>query len=167
MLLWNIISFFNSFIQVLSAPQPIIGGSDAKPKTYPYQVSLSDSYGHFCGGSIISENWILTAGHCIQYERMKKNISHIIIIAGSISRTSAQAYKYKGKYGIFHEGFNPNVTGTLHDIFLLAPTEKIVLIKNVVWPIKLATVNPSDHSVATATGWGLNTVSCVLGAVHK
>ncbi|XP_072382814.1 trypsin-1-like [Diabrotica undecimpunctata] len=47
----------------------IFGGQDAVEGQFPYQVSLQiDSwpfgYQHYCGGSIISPNWIVTAGHC-------------------------------------------------------------------------------------------------------
>ena len=44
----------------------IVGGSQASPGQFPYQVSLrSSTNSHFCGGSIINARYILTAAHVI------------------------------------------------------------------------------------------------------
>jgi len=42
----------------------IIGGSEAKEDRFSYAVSLADNIGHFCGGSLIAKDVILTAAHC-------------------------------------------------------------------------------------------------------
>eukprot|EP00985_Skeletonema_marinoi_P028938 scaffold26341_cov142-Skeletonema_marinoi.AAC.2 len=42
----------------------IVGGDKAIEDRYAYAVSLSDSYGHFCGGSLIAEDVVLSAAHC-------------------------------------------------------------------------------------------------------
>ena len=41
------------------------GGHEAKPHSWPWQVSLQRSGGrHYCGGSFINDQWILSAAHC-------------------------------------------------------------------------------------------------------
>jgi trypsin len=42
----------------------IINGRESTPHEYPFAVSLSDDQGHFCGGSLITRNAVLTAAHC-------------------------------------------------------------------------------------------------------
>uniref|UniRef100_A0A803V038 Peptidase S1 domain-containing protein n=1 Tax=Ficedula albicollis TaxID=59894 RepID=A0A803V038_FICAL len=41
----------------------IVGGYTCAKNAVPYQVSLNSGY-HFCGGSLISSQWVLSAAHC-------------------------------------------------------------------------------------------------------
>jgi len=55
----------------------IIGGKDAGHGEFPWQVSLriDPSYnpvGHFCGGTLLNKDWVLTAGHCL--DGLKANL---------------------------------------------------------------------------------------------
>ncbi|KAH8288864.1 hypothetical protein KR054_010811 [Drosophila jambulina] len=64
-------------------PHRIVGGSDVPAGEHvPYQVSLQYSTRggqmHFCGGSIIAPNRILTAAHCCQ----GLNASRMSVVAG-------------------------------------------------------------------------------------
>ncbi|XP_016128342.1 chymotrypsin-like protease CTRL-1 [Sinocyclocheilus grahami] len=43
----------------------IVNGQNAISGSWPWQVSLQHPNGfHFCGGSLINENWVLTAAQC-------------------------------------------------------------------------------------------------------
>ena len=42
----------------------IIGGNEAVEDRHAYAVSLYDNIGHFCGGSLIAKDAVLTAAHC-------------------------------------------------------------------------------------------------------
>uniref|UniRef100_A0A8C4F2Q9 trypsin n=1 Tax=Dicentrarchus labrax TaxID=13489 RepID=A0A8C4F2Q9_DICLA len=41
----------------------IVGGFECPKHSVPYQVSLNAGY-HFCGGSLISSQWVVSAAHC-------------------------------------------------------------------------------------------------------
>uniref|UniRef100_A0A671WI81 trypsin n=1 Tax=Sparus aurata TaxID=8175 RepID=A0A671WI81_SPAAU len=41
----------------------IVGGYECQAHSQPHQVSLNSGY-HFCGGSLVNENWVVSAAHC-------------------------------------------------------------------------------------------------------
>jgi secreted trypsin-like serine protease len=45
-------------------PTKIIGGTAATLGQFPHQAAILIDRETFCGGSLISEQWVLTAAHC-------------------------------------------------------------------------------------------------------
>lgn len=72
----------------------IVGGTNADVGEFPYQVSLQLKGllggGHFCGGSIIAPNVILTAGHCVT-EVSIPPLTHVEVVAGIVSLSNPGA----------------------------------------------------------------------------
>ena len=48
-----------------------MGGSNAKPGAWPWQVTLDykkhAEKPHWCGGSIVSPQWVVSAAHCFAF----------------------------------------------------------------------------------------------------
>lgn len=51
-------------IVIKSIKDRIVGGIETTIEKNPWQVSLQLKNEHFCGGAIISSQWVLTAAHC-------------------------------------------------------------------------------------------------------
>lgn len=64
----------------------IVNGENAVPKSWPMMVSLqsynSNLPNHFCGGTIVSESYILTAAHCVDMYPADSSSIDLAIAAG-------------------------------------------------------------------------------------
>lgn len=68
----------------------IVGGTPA-PSAIPYQVSVRsgpDGHSHFCGGTILDKNTVLSAAHCFEGRDVSNHTFYIM--AGSKDRNSKQ-----------------------------------------------------------------------------
>lgn len=79
----------------------IVGGSRASSGQFPWQVAVHMDSSYFCGGSLISANWVLTAGHCVD------GIRSFAVNAGTLTPNSGgQSQSSTSK--ILHSSYNPN-----------------------------------------------------------
>ena len=133
----------------------IVGGTPVDPACpnckYPFMVSLqSNSWwgsGHFCGGSLVREDWVVTAAHCVQGEspsgiQVKIGLHNVNGTNGSQTRNVDQI--------IVHPNYSGNSLN--NDYALLHLSSPITDFE----PIQLCTDTNHDEEpvISTTMGWG-------------
>ncbi|XP_034049179.1 serine protease 27 isoform X2 [Thalassophryne amazonica] len=129
----------------------IVGGKDALHGAWPWQVDIQ-SNGHICGGTIITQNWVLSAAHCF---RNPYDVSSYIIYAGRYQLNSVNPHEssHRVKRVVIPSGYvEPYKGNDLALVLLSSP----VTWSDYVQPICL----PSSDTLFPAgmqcyvTGWG-------------
>ncbi|XP_054015356.1 chymotrypsin-2-like [Hylaeus anthracinus] len=114
---------------------------------YPYQASIWDNNSFKCGGSVITERFILTAAHCI-YKRSANTMT--VVVGTNYLKHNGDIYNVDKL--IWHNGYCYKLI--INDIGLIRVNKKIVL-SETVQPIRLAPVfDIPSGEVAVVTGWG-------------
>jgi secreted trypsin-like serine protease len=128
----------------------IVGGQEAAEHAWPWQVALFIDDAWFCGGSIISENYVLTAAHCAD------GASYFDVMAGAHNvRDSSEPHRVEitSYNGWTHPSWNSNdLSGDLALIELPSPLEFNEYISPVCLPAAGDVL--AEGSMVCVTGWG-------------
>ncbi|XP_053976001.1 chymotrypsin-2-like [Hylaeus volcanicus] len=128
----------------------IVNGESVKLGEIPYQVSLQTkgSEYHFCGGSVLNENYVLTAAHCVNEQSYP-----IEVVAGTVSLDSRTSVHQVEKM-IVHAGYNSR-DSWVNDIALIKLKTPFVMSRTVA-PVSLPKVNEviPNNTPAVVSGWG-------------
>ncbi|KXJ21858.1 prostasin [Exaiptasia diaphana] len=55
------------FLNKKDQDKRIVGGEESKQGSWPWQIALFINGTHYCGGSLINDMWVVTAGHCVAW----------------------------------------------------------------------------------------------------
>ncbi|XP_045505503.1 serine protease 55-like isoform X2 [Colias croceus] len=138
------------------AVRRIVGGMETSICMYPYNVAISRNGKHWCGGSIIDEQWVLTAGHCMEsafdIDSDKKKLQPFIIRAGS-SFHNRGGYQARVNKAFFPKDYSPGNAD--YDFALLRLDRPMPIGRNIAvlnLPSRDYVVKSSDLLIVT--GWG-------------
>ncbi|XP_055855206.1 lectizyme [Episyrphus balteatus] len=151
------IAYLKKTHQRHSWPLETLAKREARPHSAPYIVSIQmvtdegESL-HYCAGSIINENWILTAAHCLD---SKEVVENSVLVAGchdihatkdehNVQRRNIDLFI---KHELFLGGVNP------YDIALIY-TKTPFEFTECVQPVELPQQDDLAHGAATLYGWG-------------
>ncbi|KXJ82932.1 hypothetical protein RP20_CCG010586 [Aedes albopictus] len=137
----------------------IVGGTPAKPKEFPHMAALgwrrpSDNTTFFrCGGTLISERFIMTAAHCLVHiEGAFPSFVRLGDVHLLRDDDEARPRDYEIKDYILHRNFRRK-NGMYNDIALLKLT-KDVAFNDYIRPACLYGEETAPSETAIATGYG-------------
>ncbi|KAM4748814.1 coagulation factor XII [Rhinophrynus dorsalis] len=93
----------------------IVGGLVAFPASHPYIAALYIGK-QFCGGSLISSCWFVTAAHCLEHRPHVKEIS-VVLGQNLFNVTDRHTVTFSVQKYVLHEMYSPNTFQ--HDIALV------------------------------------------------
>merc|ERR1711915_221045 len=133
----------------------IVGGEEAADGEFPWQGSLRQigmiGQTHFCGGSVLNENWVVTAAHCCAGQTPL----FMHVVAGGIKLNTGEGEEEKRDIQkiIGHPDYSSQ--DLTNDICLLK-LEKPLEWTEFVQPIALPEANEQTPAGTNAivTGWG-------------
>lgn len=124
----------------------IVGGSDAEEGSAPYQTSLQYNEKHFCGGVIIHQQFVLTAGHCLSSLKPRD----IKISVGTNDLSNGSIYYQPDKFIAHNRYFKP----TYHNDIGLVRLSRKVEFNDKVRLIEFSKNEIPLNSTLTLTGFG-------------
>ncbi|XP_029959078.1 trypsin-3-like [Salarias fasciatus] len=129
----------------LGEDDKIVGGYECRKNSVPYQVSLFTGY-NFCGGILLSDEWVLSAAHCKSKSDVEVRLGEHNIFEPDGTEQHIMSAEF-----IRHPDYNPRTQDG--DIMLIRLSRPAVL-NSYVQPAALPSKCAADGTLCQVSGWG-------------
>ncbi|CAD6996220.1 serine protease snake [Ceratitis capitata] len=134
----------------------IVGGSPASPKEFPHIARLGNkkkdgSTEWFCGGTLISEKFVLTAAHCFTSNRGEVNIVRLGELDFDRESDDARPEDFTVQRNIQHKDYS---SATIYNDIGLVELQRSVSFDAYKHPACLPTTSGDEFQKLVAIGWG-------------
>nr|XP_046266731.1 coagulation factor IXb [Scatophagus argus] len=144
--------------------QRIVGGDEAIPGEIPWQVALMSHSATlqraepFCGGSLLSEIWVITAAHCLKQADIDKRSFFVRVGEHDVNKADGRERDHIVAEQHIHFMYNYTKSPYNHDIALLklaSPVELSIQRRPICLGPKDFTENLlRESSSSLVSGWG-------------
>ncbi|XP_023956698.2 chymotrypsin-like elastase family member 1 isoform X2 [Chrysemys picta bellii] len=144
----------------------VVGGSNAQRGAWPSQISLQYSSGgqwyHTCGGTLVRQNWVMTAAHCVD-----RSLTFRVVVGEYNLNQNDGTEQYLNVGSKFiHPNWNSNNVAAGYDIALLRLSQSASLNTYV----QLGALPPSgqilpNNNPCYISGWGMTRTNGQLAQI--
>nr|XP_046253877.1 trypsin I-P1-like [Scatophagus argus] len=130
----------------------IIGGQEVLPFSIKYQASLQSGKDHYCGGTLVHPQWVVSAAHCW----IPSSIMKVVLSEHNLEKEEGYEQVFNVSK-IFVHNFNYKTFN--NDIMLIKLSEPALLNANV-QPAALPddSTPPLFYDTCTVSGWGVTQI---------
>ncbi|XP_034553516.1 serine protease 53-like [Notolabrus celidotus] len=122
----------------------IVGGYECTPHSQPHQVSLQSGY-HFCGGSLVNKDWVVSAAHCYKSRiEVRLGEHHIRVNEGTEQFISSSRVIRHPRYSSYN----------INNDIMLIKLSKSATLNQYVSAVALPTSCAPAGTMCKVSGWG-------------
>ncbi|XP_036343140.1 serine protease snake-like [Rhagoletis pomonella] len=134
----------------------IVGGTPASPREFPHIARLGReekdrSIEWFCGGTLVSDKYVLTAAHCLSSSRGEVNVVRLGELEFEKESDDAQPEDIRVRRYVEHKNYE---SGTIYNDIALIELDRAVNFDAYKHPACLPTTSGDEFEKFVAIGWG-------------
>ncbi|XP_076132174.1 trypsin-3 isoform X1 [Alosa pseudoharengus] len=134
--------------------QRIIGGQEVEPYSIKYQASIQHNRNHYCGGTLIAAQWVVSAAHCWR----PSSLIQVVLSEHSLASEEGFEQVFDVEKIFVHYNYNYKIYN--NDIMLIKLSTPAQLNANV-QPAYVPTESDPEmtkSTICTVSGWGVTRI---------